>query len=874
MLATERRFLFTILLAVLLARVPIQAQATVGATGAAAADSTGEAAPQMPPPVLSRRPEVIQDAPLRYPPQAWENDIEGDVVLLLWVDEEGLVEAGEVVSTPGYEMELAALAAAKKMRFSPAELAGEPVKVRIRYTFRFRKPEQATQALAPQVEAARQDQRPKGRLFGRVLQKGTGKPLAGAEVYLLDLDEAMLTDEEGRFDRSLTPGGYAVTVNMAQHYPLQTLERLEPGAAVEVKYYVEQKRYDKYRTIVWGDEGKAMVGRTTLADAEIYEVPGTIGDPIRVVMLMPGVTTSMSGLGYPVVRGVLPGDARYEMDGVQVPMLYHLIFGTAVVNPRFTSGIVFQPGGYSVQHGQFPGALIMGRGAHEPEQATTSSDLSIIQSSLFHARPITDALQTLAAGRYGPWGLIVEGLASDVIFKYWDSQTKTFWRPAEADRVELLAFGAGNKVGEQLPGGGEDVVEIDFHRLLLRERHTLEAGWVQVEAEYGQEGFVAPPDEEEDEDGVVAHYRYGGLRAKTSVALNPDLELHCGTEAYLQDFDFVPDTDEFSIPADGITVGGYVEAEWSPGAWTVIPGVRLDHYRYGIDSGPRQTGVDPRLAMGYQATEWLTAKGSAGVYHGPPRVTLAEGPVVIGPVPGMVGIGLDRGLTRSMQVAGGVEAELPWSFQAVVQAYDSVLRTGVDFSLMREDLGPPCDEAEGGDLDGDDDEPLPSDGRSRGLEFVLRRRLGASVFGWTTYSLSRSERKTAGYATMPFMFDQTHVVNTVVSWEVGRHWTLGAAYHFHTGRPYTPEHLDPSGLGASASCGVAPFSERLPNFWKLDVRIQKREVFETWYFDFYIDVLNVTFNRETIDYSVDEQGNQVADRALFFVPMLGVRAVF
>ena len=192
MCATWRGFLFLSLLAVLLARVAIQAQATVGATGPATADSTGAAAPPTPK-GLSRRPEVIQDAPLRYPPLAWENDVEGDVVLLLWVDEEGLVEAGEVVSTPGYDMELAALAAARKMRFSPAELAGEPVKVKIRYTFRFRKPEQAIQALPPQAGAERQDQRPKGRLFGRVLQKGTDKPLAGAEVYLLDLDEAVLS---------------------------------------------------------------------------------------------------------------------------------------------------------------------------------------------------------------------------------------------------------------------------------------------------------------------------------------------------------------------------------------------------------------------------------------------------------------------------------------------------------------------------------------------------------------------------------------------------------------------------------------------------------------------------------------------------------
>ena len=817
-----------------------------------------------PPQELSRRPEVIEDAPLRYPPEAWDNDVQGDVVLLLWVDERGLVEAGEVVSTPGYAMELAAMAAAKKMRFSPALLDGEPVKVKIRYTFRFRKKEKALQALPPLALGGREDPRPKGRLFGRVLQKGTGKPLVGAEVYLLDMDEATLTDAAGRFDRALPPGGYAVTVNVPQHHSFRTLERLESGDSVEVKYYIEPNRRARYRTVVWGDEGKAMVGQTSLADAEISEVPGTVGDPIRVIMLMPGVTTSMSGLGYPVVRGVLPGDARYEMDGVQVPMLYHLGFGTAVVNPRFTSGITFQPGGYSVQHGQFPGALVMGQAAREPEHATTASDLSIIQTSLFHARPLTENVQTLAAGRMGTLGLIIEGVASDAIFKYWDYQSKTFWRLGAADRVEILAFGAGNKVGEKLQGGGEDVVEIGFHRLLLRERHTLERGWLQVEAEYGQEGFAAPENEEENDEAVDARYAYGGLRTMASATLRADLEVHWGTEAYWQDFGFVPDTDDLSIPTDGITFGGYAEAEWTPGDWTVIPGVRLDHYRYGIDAGERQTGVDPRLAVGYQLTDRISAKAGAGVYHGPPRVTLAEGPVVIGPVPGMVGIGLERGLTRTRQVAGGLEAELPWSFQAVVQAYASALRTGLDFSLTEVNLGI--------ESSGDKAEPLASEGRAYGLELVLRKRLGGSVFGWTTYSLSRSEREAEGYGTMPFMFDQTHVVNTVASWEAGRHWTLGAAYHFHTGRPYTPEILDPavpSGIGHGR-----PFSRRLPDFWKLDIRIQKREVFESWYFDFYIDLLNMTFNRETIGFELDRNGKQRAQKSLFFVPMLGLRAAF
>ena len=86
------------------------------------------------------RPRLLKPVAPRYPPKAWDADIEGDVVLLLEVDAKGKVIAAEVVSTPGHGMEIAALVAAKRMVFSPARIDGKPVKVRIRYTFRFRKP--------------------------------------------------------------------------------------------------------------------------------------------------------------------------------------------------------------------------------------------------------------------------------------------------------------------------------------------------------------------------------------------------------------------------------------------------------------------------------------------------------------------------------------------------------------------------------------------------------------------------------------------------------------------------------------------------------------------------------------------------------------
>jgi TonB family protein len=235
------------------------------------ADDPNETPPPPAGPTLSKRPRLLESVTPKYPPEAWAQDVEGDVTLLLWVDEQGRVEAAEVVSTPGFGLETAALVAAKQLRFTPAEMDGEPVKVKIRYTFRFRKPEKSIQAEPPKPgELCPEDTRKKAKFIAHVKQRGTGKPLVGAEVYLLDLDEAVLTDDQGRLEKELPPGGYALTIRVPGHHAHESLQRLEPAEQVEVELFIEPRRRGKYQTIVWGSEDESLVGRTTLEDDEIY----------------------------------------------------------------------------------------------------------------------------------------------------------------------------------------------------------------------------------------------------------------------------------------------------------------------------------------------------------------------------------------------------------------------------------------------------------------------------------------------------------------------------------------------------------------------------------------------------------------------------
>ncbi|MGC4092826.1 MAG: TonB family protein [Polyangiaceae bacterium] len=79
-----------------------------------------------------------QTAKIRYPEAARRAEAEGDVVAELLVDSEGRVVKATALSALGFGFEEAALSAARRYRFSPAQKLGRRVSVRMRCRVRFR----------------------------------------------------------------------------------------------------------------------------------------------------------------------------------------------------------------------------------------------------------------------------------------------------------------------------------------------------------------------------------------------------------------------------------------------------------------------------------------------------------------------------------------------------------------------------------------------------------------------------------------------------------------------------------------------------------------------------------------------------------------
>jgi len=103
---------------------------------------TGDAGPPGPP---DQEPPVAlnPDSPIQYPPRLYDQKVEGDVVLRLFVDSAGRLapESSKVAESSGYPaLDSAALSGAKKLRFAPARRHGLSVATAFLQPIEFRHP--------------------------------------------------------------------------------------------------------------------------------------------------------------------------------------------------------------------------------------------------------------------------------------------------------------------------------------------------------------------------------------------------------------------------------------------------------------------------------------------------------------------------------------------------------------------------------------------------------------------------------------------------------------------------------------------------------------------------------------------------------------
>lgn len=858
------------------------------ATGALAqAPDGGVADPDagVPAGVLTKPPELLRQVEAPYPAEAAAQQLEGTVVMFIDISETGAVTNVEVTQAAGHGFDEAAVEAVKQFEFSPAEVDNVPSPVRIQYAYQFVfRPVEPT----PTEDGGVSQPEAPVNFSGQALERGTRKPLNGAEIVLPELDLSAVADAEGRFSfRGVPLGTHEVLVVQGGYDRFKTKETMSEGLETRATYYVQKRIFSPFETVVRSDRERKEVTSTTLQVAEVQRVPGTQGDTLKVVQNLPGVARPAFNGGALVIRGTSPQESGVFLDGQRIPLLFHFGGLTSVYNSELLESLDYLPGNFSSYYGDITGGVI-NVNSREPrmDRLHATVGVSLIESNAVIEGPITDTLGFAIGGRRSYIDLVLKAVPFDddslqVAPRYYDAQLKLVWKPLSRHTFTLQGITSRDRLGlvfdrpsdnDPTVNGSLDVTT-GFNQLRLRhqyraDRLTLDThalvGNTLVEFEIGDRNLrIASTDlnlRATAEYALVEPFTLAGGVDVTSSFAN--------VKARIQRPPREGEPPSPLITEDLLNTDGdflqYFPSLWIEGRWRpfkgllVVPGVRYEGYVFTDQKDVKRT-LNPRLAVRYALTDTLTLKGGAGVYHGPP----------VQDEPSLAFGNPDLSAKRSLQYGVGAE----WQPQQEWFVSGEVFYNDLDDLISRSDA-----------LVERDGELVPERlknggvGRVYGLEILIRRSLTERLFGWIAYTLSRSERRDAPGANWRlFDNDQTHVLTAIASYKLPKGWEVGARFRFASGNPTTPV------VGSVRDDGTDVFlplfagvnSRRLPSFNQLDIRVDKILVFDKWTLDLYLDLTNVYNNAavEGIAYNYNYTESAYFE-GLPILPVLGAKGSF
>jgi TonB family protein len=831
---------------------------------------------------LTKAPELLQFVEAAFPEQAKAEKLTGAVGLLVDLDAAGAVTKVEVAEPAGHGFDEAAVEAVRQFKFSPAEIDGQPAPVRIGYRYSF---------VMRAEEPVREERKSVVNFKGVVLQRGNRAPVQGANVSVGEGDLSAVTDAVGRFEIADVPlGKVAVAATASGYEVFKTEEELVEGKLTSVTYYLRQRIFSQYETVVRGKKEKKEVARVELQQEEIRLIPGTQGDAFKVVQNLPGVARSPYGFGVLIVRGGRPYDTKVYLDGVWVPILFHFGGLTAIYNSDLLSDITYQPGNFGGRYGRAIAGAVEGETRAGSKQAWHGYlNASAIDSSALVEGPLSKDWSVAAAGRGSYVDLILKQvLPAEVKFvsapRYFDYQLKAdYGAPGARDQARVMLFGSSDAMklvydspASLDPEGRSEIGEsIVFHRLMGSWTHAFSGSLrnkvmaaLGVDLMHGSLG-----------GDIYADTRTNSLQVREALTweLVPQLTFEVGADIYANHF--FGDAVSPTLPVPGeipdpiashslqhyrqtgeiFEPGVYAEAVYKPFEGTrIVPTLRFDYESY-----LKYAVVDPRLAVFQQVGATTLLKGGLGIYHQAPDYRAAQwtaqfGNPYLGPEKAVQSmLGVEQKITDAL----GIDLQLYYKrlTQLSSQSWRVVERDG---KLVQERWA------------------NTGEGHSYGLEVLLRHELSRNFFGWIAYSWSRSTRRNTISDDPNYylsQFDQPHHVVVVASYKWPDDWITGVRFQYSSGTLLRPVQSALYDADGDLYIPVPKGGDRVrnPDFLALDIRVDKRFVFKDWMIAAYLDIQNVTnnMNPEAVLYNYDYSQTQYL-RGLPIFPSIGVKAEF
>jgi hypothetical protein len=731
-------------------------------------------------------------------------------------------------------------------------------------------------------------------ITGKVFLKGEKKPLSGITVYVEDNDElSSITGDDGSFTLNLpVDGEYKISafgMGYEKPEPLKvTID--ENNKSVGVKIYLLPVTTTLNEIVVTADRSPDRVSKIVITGKVLEQVPGTGGDPLKAIIKLPGVTTAAStgvdgagGFG-PAIRGSSPEDNRYYIDDLPAVYLFHMGGLISVVNADLVDDFNLYAAAYGPEYGDGLGGIIDVK-LREPrtDRMGYKLNMGIFESDFLVEGPVKEGQSFYFAARRSyidlvlpKTGELAEGLDYTIFPNFYDYQGKYIWDMNDTHKLIFQALGSSDEIGMYIKEGSdaaklEPIIqgaltsESSFHATSVTLRSRLSPVMNNKFIFGYYHNYFATKAEgmgnvEGTGDGVLFRNHLNWHAAENHDLLLGIEGAYGITDLNLDmNFTFPNDFDP-NVDMTGATRKTLIDkfASWGQTSfvkdrWKIADKTILSlGLRQTYDEWQNATNIDPRLGLEYDLNETTLITAGWGKYHQQP-----DGQFIVEEWGNP-----DLKYMTSYHYVVGAEKKIGDGYKAKAEVYYKEI---IDLIIP----------------DTEKNYVHGGSGTASGLELLLQKRETTNWYGWASVSYSESVRKNnVTGETLPFKADQPYVINLVYSRKLSNAWTVGGAWRYQTGSPYTPV-IDTKVVDAGTDYErTRPIygdinSERLPEFHQLDIRIDRDWIYDDWKLGMYWDIYNVYFRDNITGYAYNPDYSEKTGVPAVTMPLsFGVKAEF
>jgi outer membrane cobalamin receptor len=676
-------------------------------------------------------------------------------------------------------------------------------------------------------------------LYGYVTD-AAGAPLPQANVRVGPA-VGTTTDDDGFYRlRGLPAGADTVTVSYVGYQTRRVAVTLPPGADRRLDVALPAAEIEAEGVTVRARARPQSLNTHRLRAAEVRRLSAPLGgDLFRSLSLLPGVSRTSDYSSRLYVRGSGHGQTLVVLDGTTLYNPTHFLGFYSTFNPSAVESVQLHKGPYSAEHGGRLGSVLDVRTRRGTRRAVSGGlRLGLTDSGGHVEGPI---------GR-DPWGsymVAVRRSTSELLLRGLQA-TDREWIPDDGAFYDVNArldadLGPDDRLSLSLYAGRDgmelrnDGLTIDTHhrnqavsatwtrRVGPRLSSSLSVGGSHYRNEpmvKNEAGRFYRRFEEVNELGELSLAATAQYTPSSRHTVDAGVR-GTGMRFVLRNRERLASRGE-TEEADGWdrgTVGGstavYVQDTYRPTrTWTLRGGLRGTYYRPG-----GFWRLAPRLTVRHALTRSVRLQAAYGRTYqfrsvdADPRFSGFDTWVVA-----------DQGVppSASDQFSVGTTVQVAQHWRVEATGYFRVME---DLFELRPGLGFPPRGSYA-------DRFRVGNGRAYGGEFSLRREDG-TVTGQLNYTIGRTERlfssprSVPGPTFYPAHHDRPHQLSASARWRLSDAWALTGRFNAKTGRPYTPDRIDPlfdepfPNEPERVPPPQATNQKRLPTYHRLDLGVRR-----------------------------------------------------